>query len=407
MPKLLTSGAERLLENFVKFSGSKCAVYNGEMKLLQTNYHQFFDNFDLTQLFDPSALASEGTFTVETNGVHAVLSVSPIYKSQRVIAAYICIIREAYDIYKMISKSVISDFSDNIMKKNGNRLETLAQLNRAVTDSLAQSKSSGAKKKLAELLQKQKKLIDAMKNETKFYLYTCFNDVEKMGCNISLLFSQACEHVSEYLRETGRRVNYTAEEKDYYIEPEGGPLLLGFMHLLRAHLILSPKKTSVSITALYEDSPVGSGTFTVKLKTKLLSKENSDEDLTSNENIDEEPTSMENTNDEPLSVENADDEPPPIEYADEDLSFQEDTYESLLISSRAYRELAKKVVVYDYGGDFNCHDSKKYMQTIFKIPVGKKNRRAVFKSVSAKYDSLDISYLEDIVYLDSSRDSEE
>lgn len=117
----------------------------------------------------------------------------------------------------------------------------------------------------------------------------------------------------------------------------GSTFLLAFMHLLRAHIMLSPTKSSVTLSAEYNDTITPAGLFLVKVKTTLLSDDKTDE--------------------------------------------------STLLTSRAYRELSKKVFKYNYGGTFECTDTKKNMQTIFSVPVAKKNRGAMLNSSNVCYNS--------------------
>lgn len=361
MPKFLTSGAQKLMANFIESSGVKGAVYDEEMTLLWTNYPEFFDNFDIGKINGESPLISESAFSAEADGVRAVLNITPVYKSPRVISAYVCIIREAYDIYKMMNKTVISDFSDNIMRKNRDRLEKLAELNRAIGEAAADSAdlngADGANRlnELNDLVKKQEELLLSMRNETRFYIDTCFNEVSEKACNISLLFSTVCEYAAKSFKELGRKVSFTVEEKDYYINSDDGSLLIGFLHLLRSHVMLSPPKTAVSVTAAFEPLTGGTGLFVVKVKTSLLPSEKIGEEL--------------------------------------------------LLSSRAYGELAKKVVMYDYGGLFERCDSKKNMQTVFKIPAARKNRGPMFRSEKSCYEGVALTYLRDIIYCENNGDT--
>lgn len=353
MPNSLTSGAEKMMENFIESSGSKGAIYDEKLTLIWTNYPDFFDNFEIEKMNEQSPLTSESSFSVETEGMRAVLNITPVYKSPRVISAYICIIREAYDIYKMMNKTVISDFSDNIMMKNKNKLERLAELNRVMGEAVMAVKElnglgdTNELGNLTDLVQKQKKLLDSMKNETRFYIDTCFNEVSNESCNISVLFSTVCECAAESLRELGRKVSYTAETKDCYITSKDSALLLGFLHLLRSHIMVSPPKTAVSITAAFEPLTRKTGFFTVKVKTSLIPSE--------------------------------------------------EIQKELLLSSRAYRELAKKVIIYNYSGEFKCADSAKNMQTFFKIPALKNNRGPMLKSGELLYEGNALTYLRDII----------
>lgn len=47
MPKFLTAGAQKLIENFIVSTGCKGAIYDEEMTCIWSNYNEFFDTFDL------------------------------------------------------------------------------------------------------------------------------------------------------------------------------------------------------------------------------------------------------------------------------------------------------------------------------------------------------------------------
>ena len=50
MAKYMTSGAQKIMECFLQSSGGKSALYDDEMNLVWSNYHEFFDDFDLKQV---------------------------------------------------------------------------------------------------------------------------------------------------------------------------------------------------------------------------------------------------------------------------------------------------------------------------------------------------------------------
>jgi len=348
MANSLLPAAERLLKNYLESSGSKGAIYDESMTLLWTNFHEFFDNFDIAEINTKTPLISESSISVDIEGVRAVMNITPVRKSPRVISNYVCVVRQAYDIYKLMNKTIISDFSNIIMKKYNERLERLADFNRAISDEITQPEGSN---KLDWLVQSQEKLITSMRNESRFYMDTCFKEVLETGvpCNISFLLTLVCICAADKLKELKRKVNFSVPDKNLYISADVGPLILGFLHLLRAHVMLSPLKGSVSVNASVIE---GTRLFSVSIKTSLISPEKISNDY--------------------------------------------------LTAARIYRELAKKTIVYNYGGTFECNDSKKSMQTVFKITVSKKNRGPMLNVRSPMYDcgekSAVVAYLLDIIY---------
>ena len=144
MAKYMTSGAQKIMECFLQSSGGKSALYDDEMNLVWSNYHEFFDDFDLKQVKSENQLTSETAVSVITNGVRAVLNITPVRKTVRTICAYVCNIKDAYDIYRLMSKTVISDFANNIMNKSKARIEKLVMLNQEIHEAVSDLMTNNA-----------------------------------------------------------------------------------------------------------------------------------------------------------------------------------------------------------------------------------------------------------------------
>ena len=334
MAKGITSGAQRLMENFLVSVEGKSALYDEEMNLIWTNFHEFFDEFDLKGLDEETPIRSESCFSAAVDGSKAVLNITPVYKSLRTISAYVCIIRDYYEIYKLMNKTTISAFSNNMMEKNMDKLERLAELNANISEAVHDSAGTD---QIDDLISEQKRLLVSMRNETKYYMDTCFNEVDRseINCNLSMMFKSLCRDAEESFRDLGRKVSFTGESRDYYIIENSNALVTAFLHLLRSHLILSQLKSTLNISTYYEANGYNNGNFCISVKTKLN----------------------------------------PVDKIDE----------SVLTTSAAYRELAKKVVLFDYNGIFEYDDDDKNMYTVFKFPVLKKNRGPVLTTSNSWY----------------------
>lgn len=326
MAKGITSGAQRLMENFLSSVEGRSALYDEEMNLMWTNFHEFFDKFDLKKKNEETPIRIESSFSADIDGSRAVLSITPVYKSLRTISAYVCVIRDSYEVYKLMNKTAIAAFTNNIMEKNIDKLERLVELNSNIAEALRFEE-------IDDLLMEQKRLLVSMRNEAKYCIDTCYNNVDSsdINCNLSMMFKSLCKDAEESFRDLGRKVNFTGESRDYYIIENSKALVTAFLHLLRSHLMLSPLKSPVNISTYYE----ANGNFCISVKTKLV----------------------------------------PIDKTDE----------SVVTTSRAYRELAKKVILFDYNGSFECSDDDKNMQTVFKFPVLKKNRGPVLTTSNSWY----------------------
>lgn len=363
MAKGITSGAQRLMENFLSSVEGRSALYDEEMNLIWTNYREFFDKFDLKKINEETPIRNESSFSADIDGSQEVLSITPVYKSLRTISAYVCVIRSSYEVYKLMNKTAIAAFTNNMMEKNKDKLERLAELNAKVGEAVRENENT---EEINDLIMEQKRLLVAMRNETKYCIDTCYNEVNsnKINCNPSMMFKSLCEDAEESFRDLGRKVNFSGESRDYYITENSTALATAFLHLLRSHMLLSPLKSTVSISTYYE----ASGSFCVSVKSKLVSldKISKINRIDNADNIDD----IDNTD----NIDN-------IDYTDK----ADNTGERVLITARAYRELAKKVILFDYNGSFECSDDNKNMQTVFKFPVLKKNRGPVLTTSNSWY----------------------
>lgn len=330
MAKGITSGAQRLMENFLSSVEGRSALYDEDMNLIWTNFHEFFDKFDLKKTNEETPIRIESSFSADIDGSQAVLSITPVYKSLRTISAYVCVIRDSYEVYKLMNKTAIAAFTNNMMEKNAYKLERLAELNANIGEAVRGNESA---EEINDLIMEQKRLLVSMRNEARYCIDTCYNEVDsnEINCNLSMMFRSLCKDAEESFRDLGRKVSFTGESRDYYIIENSKALVTAFLHLLRSHLLLSPLKSPVNISTYYE----ANGNFCISVKTKLA----------------------------------------PIDKTDE----------SVLTTSRAYRELAKKVVLFDYNGSFECSGDDKNMQTVFKFPVLKKNRGPVLTTSNSWY----------------------
>lgn len=334
MARAITSGAQRLMEQFLSTANGRSAFYNEQMELIWTNYHEFFDNFDLKKISEEVQIKDEIELPAEINGGKAVLSITPAYKSLRIITAYVCVIKTSYEVYKLMAKTDIADFSNNMMDKTNEKLERLTELNDCIKEAVQGGENADS---INDLLREQKRLLVSMRNETKYCMDTCYNKTEstEVSCNLSMMFDALCKDAEQSFRDLGRKVNFEGESRDYYIVEDSKALVTAFLHLLRSHIIMSPLKSNLNISAYYEQNGNNSGNFCVSIKTKL----------------------------NPVSK----------------------TAESDLTTARAYRELAKKVVLYDYNGSFECDDDDKNMLSVIRFPVLKKNRGPMLTTSNSWY----------------------
>lgn len=326
--------AKKAYETLLNSFEGKTALYDEEMNWLWDNYPEFYNKLNFKEIAESEALKEETHFPVVDGDKKAVLTVIPIYKSKRTVIAYICVLKDNYSIYKMMNEASISDYINNYFSKKGDSLKELTALSTEISEVIKKNTDS---EHLDELLARQNRVICSLAKENEYLSATCFSAPKEaeLNCNLTELFKAICKDAEQSFRTIKRKVNYTFDEKNYYISKEYEPLLIAFMHLLRSHMILSPLKSPIDISSEFESVSYTGGAFCVTVSTKLKTREQPDK--------------------------------------------------SVIISSEAYRDLAKKVILNDYAGEIIFSDTDKAMITTIKIPVQKKNRGNILNSRNSSY----------------------
>lgn len=344
----ITAPTKKAYEVLLNSFEGKTALYDEEMNWLWDNYPEFYSKLDLKEIADPEALKEETNFPVVDGGKKAVLTVIPIYKGKRTVISYVCVLKDNYSIYKMMNEASISAYVNNYFSKKGSSLKELMALNTEISEEI--QKNTGSEH-LDELLARQKRVIYSLSTENEYLSATCFSTPKEaeLYCNLNELFKAICRDAEQSFRTIKRKVSYTFDDKNYYISKEYEHLMTAFMYLLRSHMILSPLKSPIDISSEFES--VSGGIFCVTVSTKLRPREQ--------------------------------------------------IKETVITSSEACRDLAKKVILNDYEGDIIFSDSGKAMTTTIKIPVQKKNRKNLLNSRNSSYLNEDFHplrlYMTDII----------
>lgn len=330
----MPASVKKLYEGLLNAFDGKTALYDEEMNLFYTDYPEFYNNFSLKEACSDNSLKKETHLTVTDGKEKATLTVIPIYKGKRTVSSYLCVLKENYSIYKMMSCSPISDYVNDYLKKHKQKLNELEDLNRDIAIALEELPNDDPVKKL---LARQRRAISSIIEENGYFYKTCFTNVEdsNLNCNLSVLFETICQDAENSLKTLKRKVTYHLDDKNYYTAKNYEPLITAFFHLIRYHLMLSPLKTGIDISTEYKTLSSTRGCFCITISTKLKpSKEISSE---------------------------------------------------LLTAAQAYRDLAKKVALFDYKGDINFTSTEKTLTSAIKIPALKKNRGNILTSKNSAY----------------------
>lgn len=329
----MPASVKKLYEGLLNAFDGKTALYDEEMNLICTDYPEFYDNFSLKEACGNSPFKKETHIAVTDGGEKVTLTVIPIYKGKRTVSSYLCVLKENFGIYKMMSSSPISDYVNIYLKKHKKKLEELDDLNRDITRALeGLPKDDPVKMFLA----RQKRAISSIIEENGYFYKTCFPEVEDsdINCNLSILLEAICQDAEISLKTLKRKITYPSDNNKYYISKEYKSLAAAFLHLIRYHLMLSPLKTGINISTEYEDMSYNRGYFCVTISTKLK----------------------------------------PAEEIGE-----------LLTDANSYRDLAKNVVLFNYEGDISFTTTKTKLTSTVKIPAVKKNRGPILSSKNSPY----------------------
>lgn len=329
----MSASVKKLYEGLLNAFDGKTALFDEEMNLFYTDYPEFYNKFNLKEASSGNPLKKETHLSVAYGKEKAVLTVIPIYRGKRTVSSYLCVLKENYGIYKMMSRSTVSDYVNNYLNKHMKNLKELGELNRDITAALEGLPEDDPVKKL---LARQKRAISSVIQENEYFYKTCFPDVEDsdLYCNLSVLLEAICQDAEISLKALKRKVTYHSDDNNYYTSKNYESLVAAFFHLIRFHLMLSPLRTGISISVGYETMSYILGYFCVTISTKLK----------------------------------------PAEEISE-----------LLIDANSYRDLAKNVVLFNYEGDISFTSNKKTLTSTVKIPARKNNRGPFLSSENSPY----------------------
>lgn len=299
------------------------AVYD-ENFVLQWSNSDFFKNFDITEI-KSRQLICETHFKILYKNESAVLTVTPVYKSKRVVDAYTFSVRNVYQIYKMLGCSAASDYLPIVFDDYKQQTSNLIEMNKSLMESARTRKDT-------DILNNQNRILSTINNDLDAFSKSLFVKKEPItvNCNLSLLMSTICKDAAYCLNDIKRSLNVKLDKRNYYTKINFEPFVIAVANILNCHLALSPLKSAITVNTCCEKEKY----FHVIIKSKPK-KDNTD--LYS------------------------------VMYA-------------------AYkRDLAEKAIKSDCDGIFKYSDDEKSVVTEFKLPVFLKNRGSMLTSRNSAY----------------------
>lgn len=324
---MLSSPILKGLTSFLSSLDAVAAVYDVDFKLASTDSEEFFQKLDISAVMSNPPVKGETAYTVEVDGEKMILCVTPIFKSKRVIAAYIFVIRTDYQLYKQLCAGSIPDYFAARLDRIKKEIAECSEMNEI-------AQNSGGSKKLTALLEEQKHVLNALYSEISKTRYSVFSDAEvnsRINCNVSALLSVLCDDTAECLKEVKRKVSFDIDARNYYSKIDFNLFTCAFSNILMYHLQCSPLKGTVNIKSAVNSEKL----LELTVKTKANNKKN-------------------------VSAEEA-------------------------ANAKYCRDLAHKIICYDFSGECETDCDGSSIVTVIKLPVAKKNRGSLLTSRNSAY----------------------
>lgn len=310
---------------------AKSAVYSDELKLLWSSCDDFFGSFDTKLISDALPVRAEEPVPVEVDGVKYAMSIVPLYRSKRLVYGYACVLRDSYEIYRLVNSSPVSEHIELFLRETQEKTTRIIGISKMMEGLVPDCEN---KEKLEQYIREQS--VQAARIFTEAYSTGIASFVKEEGdspavnCNVSALIAGLCSEANQCLVKTKRKLVKDIDVRSYYAKVDYRVLAVAFMSMFRSHLYISPLKSSVEVTARFDD-----GDYFITVKTELLPYEE-------------------------------------IDLLQEQKSLQD-------------RELARRIVVSECDGSLSFTADKSTAISEIRIPVVKKNRGASLNNVNSEY----------------------
>lgn len=324
---MLSTPTLKGLTSFLSSLDAISAVYDVDFNLASTDSEDFFKELDISAVISNPPTRGETAYTVTVNGEKIILSVTPIFKSKRIITAYIFIARTDYQLYKQVCAGSIPDYFTMLLNNLKDEIAECSELNKLAQD-------TSASKKLTSILEDQQRALNRIFSELKRTGCSVFSDAEvnsRINCNVSALLGVLCDDASECFKDVKRKLSFDIDERNYYAKIDFNLFTSAFSNILMYHLCCSPLKSTISISTEVNAEKL----LELTVKTKADNKR--------------------------------------IESAEE------------ATRAKYFRDLAHKIICYDFGGECESNNDGGNVVTVIKLPVSKKNRGSLLTSKNSAY----------------------
>ena len=329
---MVTPSVLKTLKGYLSSLNARSAVYSDELTLEWTNCEELFGALDTKVISDAFPIKEEMPISVTLGDVKYVMNVTPLYRSKRLVSGYVCVLRDSFELYRMINGSAIADFSEQALKDGSEKLNRIISINKAVENILTNGKDTG---RACELMKEQYKSVMRLYTEVSSsialtHTVSTDDDVLPVNCNLSLLLKGLCTEAAQCLVKTKRKLIKKLDTKNYYARIDYKAFALAFMGAFRSHLYISPLQSDVEVSSVYNES-----NYIITIRTKALPENETDD-------------------------------------ADR-------------LRSQKDLELARKIVGADCGGSLTFTSDGKTAVSVIRVPAGKKNRGRLLNSANSEY----------------------
>lgn len=319
----------KFLKSYLSGAEGISAIYDENLVLQWSDCDDFFEKIDISDILSKEIFI-ETHFTVPYGDSSATLTVTPIFKSKRIIDAYAVTVKNAYQIYKMLDCSPIRQHAVMGFEEILLQAEQLLKMNKVLSD-IAEGQRE------IDILNSQNRILSSIKTDMDSLSKAVFAETKDItvNCNISYLFNAICREAEIYLKDIKRKLTADLDTKCYYIKINYELFSVAIANIFNYHLKLSPLKSTIQAFSACAEEKL----FKIVIKSKYDAAELSEQDM---------------------------------------------------IRCDFRRSLAEKIIKMYCMSDFKCTNDKKTLVTELSMPIYLKNRGSMLSVNNSAY--LDPNY---------------
>lgn len=326
---MVTASVLKGVITYLSSLNASSAVYNDDLTLVWTNCDEIFKKLDTKVISDAFPIKTEQPVPVTVDRTKYVMNVVPLYRSKRLVCGYVCVLRDSCEVYRMVNSSAVSDYNELFLRETQEKATRIVGISKVMEELISDGKNI---EKLSQLVKEQYtqalRLFTEASGNSAVFSAKSESDGISVNCNVSALIAGLCAEANQCLVKTKRKLIKELDTRNYYARVDYKTFSVAFMSTLRSHMYISPLKSNIHVTSRFED-----GDYLITVKTDMLSS----------------------------------------------ISFLQE------IKSQQDRELARRIVVFDCGGNLTFTEDNGTAVSEMRIPVIKKNRGPSLHSSNSDY----------------------